>query len=309
MAKTNKILVGCGIGCGGLLLLAVISGVGGVMWVRGTMAGFNEAIDVRQQIEARHGPAEAFVPAADGAISPSTMTAFLAVRTATDPARTALRTNFSALPVTEDAARELHDKPFLEKLASVWHIGGSAMRLAGTMGDFFAARNQALLDHDLGMGEYTFVYVLAYYSLLHHSPDDGPDNVRVEGLEDDDEPFSLNIEPSDGSGEGRQDRSRRQGTGALKEQVRRTVLAILRNQLDALDETAENTGWATRLAAEIRKMEDHEVGVPWSTELPPAIGNSLEPYRDQLEATYSPLVNPFELGRNRRRGSFAIQSD
>ena len=39
------------------------------------------------------------------------------------------------------------------------------------------------------------------------------------------------------------------------------------------------------------------------------IRGSLEPYRERLEASFNPLIDAFELARNRRRGRWSIQAD
>ena len=76
--------------------------------------------------------------------------------------------------MNEDAARELDSKPLGERLKSVFQVMGSGVGMAQDIGHLFEARNQALLDKGMGIGEYTYIYILAYYSWLGHSPDDGP---------------------------------------------------------------------------------------------------------------------------------------
>ena len=40
------------------------------------------------------------------------------------------------------------------------------------LGEFFAARNGTLLDVDMGLGEYTYIYVMAYHDDLQPGDDE-----------------------------------------------------------------------------------------------------------------------------------------
>jgi hypothetical protein len=58
------------------------------------------------------------------------------------------------------------------------------------------------------------------------------------------------------------------------------------------------------LAGEIEKMKNNEERVPWEDSVPRKTAESLEPFRDRLEVTYSPVANPFELSLPARRALF-----
>ncbi len=55
-------------------------------------------------------------------------------------------------------------------------------------------------------------------------------------------------------------------------------------------------------------MRDDAYRVPWEDGLPPAIEESLRPFRDRLEAAYDPVTNPFELARMEQRGGFSVEA-
>jgi hypothetical protein len=79
----------------------------------------------------------------------------------------------------------------------------------------------------------------------------------------------------------------------------RRTLSMLRNQLEALDQlgsSPDQRGWREALVAEIAAMESEPERLPWADGLPAKITNSLEPYRDRLEASYSELCNTLEMG-------------
>jgi hypothetical protein len=143
------------------------------------------------------------------------------------------------------------------------------------MGDFFTARNRALLEQDMGMGEYTYVYVLAYHVWLGHESDREMESMR------------LDVSSS---------------------RVRENLLDMLRNQLAALPESAGES-WRQALAAEVEAMESQPRRLPWEDGLPEPLTASFEPYRERLAATFNPLTDALELARTRRRGRWSIEAD
>ena len=288
--KRSSWLLGCGIGCGVIVLIAVVVIAAGAFFVRDAMHGLGQAVDSGEALDQRLGKTSSYTPSVDGSIPAARMEAFLVVRESLEPQRKEIDRTFTEVIPSAQEARELEAKPFFEKITAVFGIVRSAAGLGPAMGNLLHARNQALLDAGMGMGEYTYIYVLAYHSWLGHSPQDGPgeDKIRVrpEG-----EPISLR-------GEG------------LPSRIRDELLAILRNQLASFDgEPPERQAARGPLAAEIAAMESDPDRLPWQDGLPAATAASLAPYRDRLEAAYSPVTNAFELSRARRRGSWSIEAD
>ncbi len=276
--KTNWLL-GCGIGCAVLVILSIGLGLLGARFVRRTTAGFEAAIETRQDLEQRFGEARSFVPAPDGSVAPERMTAFLAVREASAPAREQLAAAWANIPLSPSAARELESQGFVEKMKSVVEITRSGIGLGAEMGKLYEARNRAMADAGIGLGEYTYVYALAYYAWLGHSPAEGPESA---------------------GGEDEAEFGPRMGNSSIG-RIRGDLLQMLRNQLESLPEGEDET-WRETLAAEIQAVEGDSRRLPWQDGLPPQIAASFEPYREALEASYSPVTNAFELGRNRKRG-------
>jgi len=287
--KASGWLLGCGIGCGVLLLGAILTGVSGAFWLRGMLKGFDDAVEARTQIEERYGTTGDFTPAADGSIPVSRMEAFLAVREALGPSRRAIAAVFSEMPLSKEAAEELHRKPIFERLAAVFDISRSAMGLAGSFGDFFRARNEALLEAEMGLGEYTYIYSVAYYSLLGHSPSDGPVGARLPG--DDDSGKSVKMMGP-----------------RLRSRIRGDLLHMLENQLGALPAGASGSLRAS-LSAEIEAMKQDSDRLPWHESLPEAIRASLEPWHGKLEESWAPATNGFELGIDRKSGKYSFTAD
>ena len=279
MAIKSKWLWGCGLGCAGLLAIFVILAVLGASLIKDSRRGFEAAEATRRNLEERFGAPGDFVPVADGSIPAERLEIFLAVREATQEYRTHIIQFFSSIPMNGEAARELDARPFGEKMKSVFRTMGSDVGMGEDIGHLFEVRNQALLDKGMGLGEYTYIYVLAYYSWLGHSPGDGPGgNANTSYI-----------------------------TARSQSQRHNDLIRMLSNQLDSAadaGDTEEWDQWRAALAGEIEKMKNNEERVPWEDTVPRKTAESLEPFHDRLEVTYSPIANPFELSLPARRSLF-----
>jgi len=276
-SRAKNWLLGCGLSCAVVALLGIAVLVGLGFWVRGRMQGFEESMHARDTLQQRYGESRDFVPWEDGAIPPDRMERFLAVRDATAPARDAIISSMAMIPADRADAEKIESGSFVDRLRFALRLGPAVFGMVREAAELLRARNDELLRLEVGFGEYTYVYVTAYYSALGHSPTDSPGGGRVHAG---------------------------QGDSWRSSDVRRDYLAQLRNLRDRLPPSAEEdpTGWAGRLSAEIDAMETDSRRIPWQDGLPGAIRASIEPFRERLEATYSPATNPFELRHAEQRG-------
>lgn len=291
MASTGqKWLMGCGIGCLTLVILAVLSIYGGTYCVRNLVKDFDQAEKADKELASRYGAIDDYTPPLDGVPAPARLEAFLAVRDTLGRYREELADKFASFRRLETGRKDV-----LSVLGAV--KGG--ITIAPLLGGMFAARSAALADHGMGMGEYIYIYCLAYFSFLGRDPRQIPADMSSDHV---------------------------QGSDDLRERVHRHMARLLGNLQAALDEQApaaaaagggragagqpggRDPGAAAR--ADFRASLDRELGllltdpgrVPWQDGLPPAIEAALAPYRDRLERTYDPALNLFELGATYRRG-------
>lgn len=284
MVKKSKWLLGCGLGCAGLLAVAVIVAVWGISLVRESRRGIETAEATRRNLEEKFGAPGEFVPASDGSIAAERMEIFLAAREATQEYRSNIARFFSDIPMDEGAGREFDSEPLGEKVRSALQRIRSAVRMGEDIGHLAEVRNQTLLDRGMGLGEYTYIYCLAYYSWLGHSPGEGPGR------------------NANGSFVWERSRSR----------THRDLIEMLSNQLDSLADAGdaeEQDAWRSDLAGEIEKMKNSDKRVPWPDSVPRKTAESLEPFRDRLEQTYSPITNPFELSMPTRQDLFSFSRE
>jgi hypothetical protein len=272
-------LIGCGAGCLLVLLAIIAIFAGGVFFVRDTVSGFETAVEIRAELEERFGTTGEFTPWSGGQIPADRIETFLAVREGTQVERQDIADVFAAIPMSETEAQQLDSQSSGRKALSIFKIIGSALGLGGEMGEFFAARNHALMNEEMGMGEYTYLYAVIYYGWLGHDPAEGPQTGREE-----DDRVDVNL-----------------GQMQSGSRTRDDLLSIMRNLLRQ-DSTETTEEWIGLLTAEIEAMERDADRYPWQEGLPPSIEASLEPHRERLVDSYDPISNAFELVITEKEG-------
>jgi hypothetical protein len=280
-STTKKWLVGCGIGCAVIVLILIVLGIGGYMFFKNLIGEFQEQEELMEVLTERYGEIRDFCPEPDGSIGPSRIEAFLSVRDAFAPYQERL----------EMSMRELQDKVGqseveVKKPKNVFEMVKLGFGLIPQIAEFLKFRNQALLEAEMGMGEYTYIYAIAYFSWLEKLPEDGPD-------------FEV-MEEGGGSRLGEMDLEEIRGErrDSMLRLLHRNLLPMLQNQhekLVARGSSDTQSEWKDLLEAEIRAMEEDRFRLPWEDGLPDVIKTSLEPYRERLEQSYNAMTNPFEL--------------
>jgi hypothetical protein len=278
---TKKWLLGCGVGCGAVILLGILLMIGGSFVM---MRPFKKAITAREALDEKYGGQAEYTPTFDGAIAADRLETFLQVR----QALMAKCGEFAQAERQFERLDELgEDPPKRVILEEFFNLTKTVIGMGPRMGDFFHARNTALLEAGMGRSEYTYIYVLAYHHHLH------PD------IEDED----LML-----------------GSRHLTRRVQQVLAQILRNQLSSLEENAaaaaedlatgglDPESWRESLQNEVWLLENHPRRLPWQDGLPVAIASSLEPYRTRLDELYCEQTVAYEFTQNRMRG-IGIQGD
>ena len=273
--------MGCGIGCAVIILILIVLGVGGYMFFKDLIGEFQEQEELMEILTERYGQINDFCPEPDGSIDPSRIEAFLSVRDAFAPFRDKLEISMQELQ-----ARAGKSEVEVKKPKNIFEMVKLGFGLVPQIAEFMKFRNQALLDAEMGMGEYTYIYAIAYFSWLEKPPEDGPD-------------FEV-MEEGEGSRLGEMDLEeiREERRDSMLRRLHRALLPMLQNQLEKLGTAGSSESiseWKDQLQAEIQALEDDRFRLPWEDGLPDVIKTSLEPYRDRLDRSYNAMTNPFEL--------------
>nr|MBC8424530.1 hypothetical protein [bacterium] len=201
MASGTSWLKGCGIGCGLLVILAIVGSIGGGLAL---MKPFKDAADKREVLDETYGAQEDYRPPLDGVVARDRMEVFLAVRTELMEHCAGFEGVFEQFRRMDELEEEEASggTMFREVLKTV----GKAFGLAGKLGRLAGARNESLAEHGMGLGEYSYIYAVSYYAWLE---------VKVEDMD------GGNVEVDDSS-----------------PRVRRALRDMLRHQHEDLEASA-----------------------------------------------------------------------
>lgn len=261
----KKWLIGCGVGCAAFTLLMILITVGGGILM---MRPFNNAVDNQKELTAKYGAREDYIPLPDS-ITPDRIKRFLTVRMELMTHCDEFLEISGSFQKMEELDKQGEDPPIGEVLKGVGNIMGSVFSVAGEIGALNASRNNELLKNGMGLGEYTWIYILVYNSWLGHSPNTG----------------------LEGDGEGRFSASEIELMGQL-----------MNNHARALEEVGR-TKEANLWRDEVGRLKRSEGGVPFcSGNLPIEITAALTPYRSKFENSYCEAMAEFELGRVKKKG-------
>jgi hypothetical protein len=271
----------CGIGCGTLVLLVAGLIAGSFFFFRGAIRDFGEADRAMEGVVERYGPIAEFRADRSGAIPPSRIEAFLFTRDAVREARSEAERSLVALSEGPDQGGALR---------KLW----AGSRVLGQLAEFQRQRHEALLDAEMGLGEYYYIYTIAYYSWLGKSPADGP---SFELVGDNGYVLQTAFEGLDEA------QVREHRAGMARGSLNRLLLPVLHAQLSDLTASGglDHGGrWEEALRLEIANLEADHQRIPWEDGLPENAGASLLPYQERLEQSYSPMCNALEIGVARR---------
>jgi hypothetical protein len=285
--SSSKWLLGLGIGCGGAVVIVILLVIAGYFFIRTTTQGFRESDGLMKSLTAKYGRIEEFCPDPRGAIPAGRLEVFLGVRESAAGARTKLEESLELLAKDRDARGEHGRSP-----GNIFQSLKTGMGMVPQISDFLKARAQALLDREMGAGEYYYLYVIGYYSWLKKTPMDGA-GLRFGG------PGTNSSDPDD------QDAMTVSKDMNLL-RIHRLVLPMLQCQLAKLGSggaTEAEGKWREALAAEVKAMEADRYRLPWQDGVPAEIDNSLRPFRERLEAEFSRMADLFEISSSQRLGS------
>jgi hypothetical protein len=281
-SSSNKWLVGLGIGCGGIVVIVIVVFIAGYFFIRSTTQGFRDSQGLMKTLEQKYGPPEAYVPSPDGVIAADRLDVFLAVREAFAAARKDLEASLETLAKDRASGEGEGRRP-----RGVFSSIRAGVGMIPQFSALVKSRAQALLDRGMGLGEYYYIYIVAYYSWLIKSPEEGS-GIQLRG---------VNFGPGNRDSQDAREMSR----DMTLRRIHRAVLPMLEKQLAGLRSAPGSGGgrgretWAAALEAEIKPMETEPFRIPWPDGVPEVIGKSLGPYRDRLEASYSRPTNILEF--------------
>ncbi len=272
-STTRKWLVGCGLGCAGAIVLSLVVPLGFGLFLSRPLG---DAVNSQKALVAAQGDREAWVPPA-APPTPERLDDFLAVRAAVMP----LCPRFTAVAadIERMEALDKHEgKPGKgEILKTVARVGNSLMGMVVDIGKMNDARNQALLARHMGLGEYTWLYVLAYHAWLGNPVVDTTHGRRSH------------------SGEGVSERER-------LDDLRDTVVGLLRRHAEALAAAGQADAAAVWRDEADRQERTGDVAPFAKGGLPEEWATAFAARGDALRASWCEAMSPYDLGQVRKSG-------
>jgi len=261
---------GCAFGCGGLLLIAFLLATVGVLSI---MRPLGTAVDTRIELDEAFGDQCSYSPPADGVVSDDRIESFLRIRRALADSCDLIDRRASAMRELE----KLDDEPDMSRMAVLRMAGRAttgAFGLGPALGALYEARNNALLAEGMGLGEYTYIYVMAYHQRL---------------------------------------KELRPGTGILdgspvNRRIHGCLEGMLERQFKSAHRSTTDAAMTSALENELALLAADPSRLPWQDGMPSAIQNAFSPHRADLDTVFCAGATELELLRNTRR-TLAIQSE
>ncbi len=270
MAGTGKKwAIGCGVGCGLVLLVTLLVGGGMFMALRDTVKKGESINESFEALVAEYGRPEEYTPSANGVIPAGRMEVFLAVRQAMAPSARKLADSIGILSEDESVQKKASS---FQKMKVGFSIIPSILK-------HLDERNKILLEQGMGQGEYTYIYSLAYFDYLDKEVADGP-NVALKQKEGSN---TLSFKVG-GKTQTKEERERK-----IRRHLHSLHLAFLNNQIG-------KAGEQPVLAAEHEALVNNRYRLLWEDGLPEAVAAGIAPYAEELEAAYIPILNLVEMG-------------
>ena len=217
--------------------------------------GYRRAVAARAVLEQRYDTQDEFTP--EGTIRADRIERFLEVRRSLQPLCSMVSEHHELFARFAGTGPQ-QDRSFLDVLRDGRQVLGTPFLLGRDFGDYVSRRNKVLLANEMGLGEYTWIYVTVYHSWLGHKP------ARL---------FPTADRP-----------------GVYEQRVNRQVREMIERR--ASGETPPDLeAWRAEVAA----LAADPTRTAFQDGVPPALEASLRPYRTDLEESYCSAAGELEV--------------
>ncbi len=265
------------VGCSTVAVLFVLSIGACFVVLRGPIQEIGKAKATREGLEEKLGVVSDYLPPASGAIPAERLAVFVAVRESLGEAQAELEVILAKMPPNE--LNEMSGG-FFSRAGSAF---GALKEMISAISNYVDQRDQQLIIHEMGLGEYLYIYGTVYSSWLGHAPSAGPLVTKATRPEAAKQQGEDLFEGEDSSF----------APQRVQERYHVTMLHFLERQLGGMGDLAD-PGWRSTLEEEIARLRADPSSWAWQNGLPPAAAEGLEAMRERLEATWHQPSNCFE---------------
>ncbi|HKI83568.1 MAG TPA: hypothetical protein VKA63_04455 [Candidatus Krumholzibacteria bacterium] len=269
----KKFMIGCGIVVGVILLISIVSSWIFVRSLKNQLPEIKPLKEREEQLVKLYGRLDDYTPPLNGRISPERMELYLQIRE-NQPHDTQLFVD--ALDEVSEQEKEMHEATGLEKLKRGLKMAKSGMAVARVTMVYLSARDSLLLADEMSPGEYLYLTVIGAVCDLQWSPPRCRNQDAVADSTSDHYKFSGDY-------------------GSFGDVYRRQLENALRDLRgrENLDEDEQN--FMAQLEGALEHGRIGDARVPFEGELPASLKESVEPYRDRLQATLPTCLSAWSL--------------
>ena len=235
--------------------------------------GIRDAKRVEQSLIDRFGWANQYTPSPDGSISPQRIEAFIRIREALQADCVDYQAVLTSITLLEQLETDQESSTSDAASAGLQGLKG-AFSAGPSMVKFSTNRNQALLNEEMGIGEYLYIYLTGYGEQL---------------AKESTSTFS-NMEEA-----------------YVSERARKEFVQILSNQQLALQASGLQStypGLDSELDTEIKALKDGSHSAPWPNGPIGKARESLVPYQSQIVGLFCSGIVKIELLQKNRGLNF-----
>lgn len=291
MEKTSsRILMGCGIGCGVLVVVFIVAIIAGYFFIKDTIRSSEEIELSRQMLEDRYGKVVDYTPSIDGKIQNERLNLFVQIR---DSLKVVSKEFENSV---ENFTYDITETERDESVFNVFGTISSGVGLIPAMTDFYYKRNTVLFDLGMSLGEYSYYYSLIYYCYFKEYPGDGPIFPLEQNSSQDFNIMEMEKqEQKYGSLEKMGEEVLLERNERMRKKVNRIFRNFYQNVIDKMNKENIDNQWKEKITEQIAKLKGDLKRLPWEDELPDEILRSIEPFEIQLEGSYNKMANILEL--------------
>ncbi|MBL1213041.1 MAG: hypothetical protein HND52_06775 [Ignavibacteriae bacterium] len=265
-SKLEKSGKGCGIGCGSLSLIAVLVIVGSYFFIDSRLNAITEIENDFVKIKDKFGEVEDFIPYQNGIIPTERIEKFITIRESISEERLELENSLTDLSAE---LKTLEDgESFFEMLFVVKELINTIPDIV----EYVAVRNEKFLEMQMGLGEYYYIYVAGFYAWLNKDPGSGTEAIIVHKNR---EGISIGLTDEEKQPKYYGDAAIELRRERITEEANIFIKQILGN-LDSAEDSIKTSG-----SGSFSLSTEHL--------------SNFKDYRDRLEKSFSPLINPLEV--------------
>ena len=280
--SSGKLLTGCAIGCGVVMLILILAGVGLYTYINHKIENVEELDRISTEIEEQYGRVENYVPYSDTPVSQARLETFILIRDSL------MNNSVEFIEAINKMSDSIENEEPGNDNSSFWNVVdiiSSGIGIIPHIINYFYEKAYWQREYKMGYGEYYYLYVTCYYSFLKKSPEDGPlfqfseeKNIEFKYEEEDKVQYGKEV------------------VEQREILIRRKVNEMFVNYFENLLRNGIMNGNYEQLVInELSNLKNNKYSIPWENGIPDLLKNILEPYRTRLENSYSEMLNPLEF--------------